>query len=281
MTRTGRAWFKRVAVLILASPAALMLWYLARHQLGPEPVTELIYRTGLWTVRILLLTLAVTPARFAFGLTALPALRRTIGLSAMGYGLAHLALYVVQQGGSLIHVGHEITHRVYLAIGFTALLGLAVLGLTSTDDVIRRLGRRWKTLHRFIFPMAALALLHFFMQSKVDVSSAATYGGLFLFLAGWRALPRRWAERPIALLALALMASVCTAELEAGWYDVATRIAPARVLAAELTWRFGPRPASRVLLATLAVTIAATLIALLRRGSMRGRTSPPPGLARS
>jgi sulfoxide reductase heme-binding subunit YedZ len=154
-------------------------------------------------------------------------------------------------------------------IGFAALTGLAVLAATSTNASVKRLGKRWKVLHRFIFPITVLGLLHFFMQSKIDVSSATLYAGFFLVLATWRTLPRRLSASPLTILALALLGGVLTAEIEAGWFAIATHIDPARVLRAELVFRFGPRPAMRVLFTGLA--IAAVSAALWTARRLRGR----------
>ena len=110
-----------------------------------------------------------------------------------------------------------------------------------------------------------LGLLHFFMQSKIDVSSATLYAGLFLILATWRTLPRRISALPLTILLLALLGGVLTAEIEAGWFAVATHIDPARVLRAELVFRFGPRPAMRVLFVGLAIAAASAALWTVRR----------------
>ncbi len=265
---------KRVTIVALVLPAVWMVAQFADGALGPNVLTALIRRTGLWTVRLLLLALAVTPVRHVYGLRLVPLLRRPIGIACACYATAHLTLYVVQQHGNLVFVASEIARRIYLLVGFLALVGLVILALTSTDAAVRRLGRLWKELHRLIFPISLLALLHFFMQAKLDVSSPTTYAGLLLFLLTWRALPRRWGARLPALAVLVGLAVLLTAEVEAAWYQAATRVPPIRVLRAELVWRAEPRPASVVLAAGLAVLLAATIAAAVR--SIRGRRLPQP-----
>jgi sulfoxide reductase heme-binding subunit YedZ len=186
--------------------------------LGARPRTALIHQSGLWTVRLLLLSLAITPGRAVLGWARLLLVRRMLGVATAGYALAHLGLYAMQQDFHLLHVGSEIIHRIYLLIGLAALLGLASLAVTSTDAMIRRLGRGWKRLHRWVYGIGVLGLLHFFMQSKSDVTQAVIMAGLFAWLMLWRAAPARWRAQPWFLLLLVPAAVVATAGIEAGWY---------------------------------------------------------------
>ncbi len=270
---------KTVTIALLTLPALLMLDALLTGTLGARPVTRLIHETGLWTVRLLVLTLAVSPARHLLGWRAAPLVRRPVGVASACYATAHLVLYVVQQHWALLFVATEIVRRIYLLIGFAALCGLVVLALTSTDGAVRRLGRRWKLLHRSIFPIAALGLVHFFMQAKIDVSSPSFYAGLVLFLFCWRTLPVPVARSLPAVLGLAALAALLTAGVEAGWYDAATHVPAWRVLDAELSLRAGPRPVLRVLIVLGLVLAAATIARLARLAT--GRRGPAASLARS
>ena len=137
--------------------------------------------------------------------------RRIVGLTALAYALTHLTLYVVDQNFHLVVVATEILRRFYLTIGFAVLLGLGVLGVTSTDGWARRLGRWWKRLHRAIYVLGAIALLHYFIQSKSNVSEPVFFSGLFAWLLVWRALPMAWQRSLIALLALAVVAAFAAA----------------------------------------------------------------------
>lgn len=244
--------------------------------LGPRPYTEAIHVTGLWAMRFVLVTLALTPTRAALRWQRAGSLRRMAGLAALAYALAHFGLYVADQGGALPHVAAEIARRLYLAVGFTALLGLAALGATSTDGAMRRLGRAWKRLHRLSYPIAALASLHYFMQTKADVSEAAVSAGLLAWLLLWRALPRRLRDGVPGLLLLVPLSWAATAGLEGLWYAVATRIPVHRVLAANLAVAFGPRPSLWVGLTALGIAFAGLAVRALTWIDAR---RPAPGLA--
>ena len=114
-----------------------------------------------------------------------------VGVAAFAYASAHLTLYVVDQHFDLAHVATEIALRFYLTIGFVAWLGLAALAATSTDAMIRRLGPKWRTLHSLVYGIAALALLHFMIQAKADVTEPVIMTGLFLVLMLFRVSLKR------------------------------------------------------------------------------------------
>ena len=223
--------------------------------LGPKPLTEALHQSGTWAVRLLLLSLAVTPFRRVAQWGKLIAVRRMLGLAVLAYAALHLALYVVDQHGDIVRVATEISLRFYLTVGFVALVGFAVLGATSTDGMIRKIGgKRWQTLHRSVYAFGALALLHFMLQAKLDISQPVLMLGLFLNLMGWRLLQRRGlGDRVSALLGLAVTASLGAAVVEAAWYAAFNRLSAIDVLAANFATDDGLRPAIWVLLAGLAV----------------------------
>jgi sulfoxide reductase heme-binding subunit YedZ len=131
---------------------------------------------------------------------------------------------------------------------------------------VRRLGaRRWQALHRLAYPLTALGLLHFFIQSRADVTEPVITAGCFLWLMGWRLLPRRWQGQPLALLLLAPLAGLATAGVEYAWYALATGLPAARILAANLDVEFGFRPAVWVLCVGLGLAALAALRGLGRR----------------
>ena len=166
---------------------------------------------------------------------------------------------MVDQKFHLGVVVSEIALRFYLTIGFIVLLGISVLGVTSTNDWARRLGRWWKRLHRAIYVLGAIALLHYFIQSKSNVSEPVFFSGLFVWLLLWRALPMAWQRSLFAQLVLAVVAACASAGIEFAWYGLATGISPWRVLAASETLHFGLRPAHYVALTGLAVVVLAGL----------------------
>jgi sulfoxide reductase heme-binding subunit YedZ len=260
---------KAVVLPALLLPGAVLAFWFASGSLGARPVHELILGFGLWTVRLVMLSLAVTPARAVFDWPKLLLVRRMVGVAALGYGLTHLSLYVVDQNFHLGMVVSEIVRRFYLTIGFVALSGLSVLGATSTDAAVRRLGPRWKRLHRSLYVLAALALLHYFIQSKANVSEAVMFAGFYVWLMAWRAVPAGWQRRMATLVALSVIAAVATAWIEFAWYALATGINPWRVLAASETLRFGLRPAHWVLAVGLGVTLLAGALRLWRGATVR------------
>ncbi len=188
LDRTGRlAPLKAVVFAGLFAPALAAAINLADGSFAAEPAKQVIHALGLWTFRFILLALAVTPAIQIFRYPRLLTVRRMIGVAAFAYGIAHLCAYVVQQNFDLAKVGSEIVARFYLALGLMALLTLTALAATSTDAMIRRMGSRsWTRLHRAVYFAAVLALVHYFIQSKLVVTEPTLFAGLFVWLIGYR-----------------------------------------------------------------------------------------------
>jgi sulfoxide reductase heme-binding subunit YedZ len=155
---------------------------------GANPVETLTHHTGLWGLRLLLLTLAVTPLRRLTGWNWLLRFRRMLGLFAFFYVCLHLGVYLVfdhffdWQG-----IGADILKRPYITVGFLAFLLLIPLAVTSTNSMIRRLGgRRWQRLHRLVYVIGVLAVLHFAWLVKADLLQPAIYGLILAVLLGYR-----------------------------------------------------------------------------------------------
>ena len=139
----------------------------------------------------IVLSLAVTPARRLFNAPKLINMRRTLGVTAFCYAVLHLTLYVVQEKYDLVKVASEIVLRIYLTIGFVALIGLIALAATSTDGMIKRLGgARWNRLHKLVYPIAILGIIHFLMQTKLDISESVMVAGFLFWLLGYRLMHR-------------------------------------------------------------------------------------------
>ncbi|MGD9537856.1 MAG: sulfite oxidase heme-binding subunit YedZ [Alphaproteobacteria bacterium] len=272
LDRAGRPSAPKIAVLLaLLAPAAWLAARAALHDLGPRPFDEVIHQTGLWAVRLLFVSLAVTPLRQLLRWPKLIQVRRMIGVAAALYASAHLFLYAADQAFDIGRVASEIVLRVYLTIGFTALVGLLLLAATSTDGMLRRLGgKNWRLLHRLVYLIGALAVVHFFMQSKLNVTEPTWMAGLFLWLMGYRLLDARFGAKgrlPLwAVASLAPVAAALTIGGEALYFWLHRGIDPMRVLAANLSLAGGLRPG----LIVLAVGAALALAALLRRD--RGTT---------
>ncbi|RFB80089.1 sulfite oxidase heme-binding subunit YedZ [Methylovirgula sp. 4M-Z18] len=219
--RNGRlSWLKLIMFLVVLAPG---LWIAAQWWLGwlmPKPVTEAIHQSGDWTVRFLVLSLAITPLRKLAHWGKLISVRRMIGVGAAAYASIHLSLYILDQNFALGTVASEIALRFYLTIGFTALCGLWALAATSTDGMIRRLGaKNWQRLHNIVYGVGVLAMIHFLLQSKIDVTQAVIMTGLFFGLMVWRLLARfdlavQWWQ----MVLLAVGAATFTALFEAAWY---------------------------------------------------------------
>ncbi len=262
--------FKAAVLVSLFIPGALYTYWLATGNLGARPVMETIHGTGLWAIRLLVISLAITPLARAMDWPWLLLVRRNVGVAAACYAVAHLALYVVDQNFKLLTVISEIALRFYLTIGFVALLVLLALAATSTDAWMKKLGRNWKRLHRLAYPLGVVALLHFYIQSKLNVSEPVFVSGLFVWLMVWRALPETWRRKQAigvtaALYAgLAVVSGLATAGLEFAWYGLATKVNPWRVLYANETLARGLRPAHWVFLFT-AVLAAIILVRRLTR----------------
>lgn len=289
--KTGRWSPEKIAAFVAV--CLPMLWLIGRALAGdlgsapagkavpfgaPEarPIHDAILFTGRWTVRFILLALAITPARRLFNLPKLLNARRTLGVAAACYAVVHFSLYVTDQNLVLTKVASEIVLRVYLTIGFAALVGLIALGSTSTDAAVRRLGARWTTLHRLVYLIGILAIVHFALQKKLDIYEPTLMMGFLIWLLAWRAVQRWRREVGVAwLLVLAVFAGLATAAFEAGWYGVLTGVRATRVLGANLMFDIAIRPAWWVFAAALAVA-AASLAAqwLWPREPARARLRP-------
>ena len=214
LDRKGRLSWLRVATLaILVWPALLAAFDASRGALGGRPLNEVIHRSGWWALLFLMGSLAVTPLRQSGGFSRLFDVRRMIGVASFCYAAAHLTLYVVDQKFDLVKVATEIVSRLYLTIGFVALLGLTALAATSNDTMLKRLGGlNWRRLHQLAYLITLLALIHFFQQTKADVTQPTLYAGLFAWMMGYRLFARA-GEGALSwpgLLGLAALASALT-----------------------------------------------------------------------
>lgn len=272
---------KLTVFVALFVPAAWVAFAYGFGLLGARPLNEALREIGLWTIRLIFLALVVTPLRQILQWPRLILVRRMIGVAAFAYVLIHFSLYTASQAFDLGKVASEIVHRVYLTIGFAALLGLAVLAATSTDGMVRRLGgRRWQLLHRLVYAIGVLAVIHFCFQSKLDRWQPTVMAGLLLWLFGYRLLLWRFGVRGhLALVwvaGLSIAAAIATALGEAIYFRLAFHAPLMRVLDADLSLATGVRPAVIVLAIGLGLTAAAVFRAVAipprRQRSSRART---------
>jgi sulfoxide reductase heme-binding subunit YedZ len=253
----------RVAALaFLLMPVGIALWNANAIAHGARPLNDVIHRAGFWMLMFILTTLAITPLRRITRFGQLIDVRRMLGVGAFAYGVAHISLYTADQVFDVVKVASEIVQRVYLTIGFTALVGLATLAATSTDAMVRRLGAlRWQRLHYAVYGIGALALIHYFQQTKADVSVPTFTAGVFAWLVGYRIVVKLWRVRgelsTPALVALSFAVAGLTFIAEAIGIAIVFNAPPLLVLQANLDFDVPLdmiRPGWLVLAAGLAVT---------------------------
>ena len=192
------AWAKPVWFLLSCLPAVWLVAAALTEQLGANPAEALVRSTGDWTLRALCLVLAITPLRTVLGVTSLARLRRMAGLFVYFYLLLHLLAYSwFDMGFELGDIASDIAKRPFILVGFSAFVLLTPLALTSFNRAIKAIGgKRWQALHRLVYAVAGLALLHFFWMraGKNNFAEVAVYGLVLGLLLGWR-VQRRWKGR--------------------------------------------------------------------------------------
>lgn len=175
---------------------ALFGWF--GFSAGVDPVKFLELENGKTALIFLLLTLLITPVRDLARQPQLLRLRRMLGLFAFFYALVHFSVYVVLDlDFDWRMVGADILKRPYITVGFTALVLLVPLAVTSTNRMMRRLGRRWTRLHRLIYAIAALGIWHYYWQEKIDVRTPIRYALVLAVLLGYRLVRSRWLRRMV------------------------------------------------------------------------------------
>lgn len=196
--------FGVLLVLAAAVPALWFAWAIysdfarGTRFLGSDPIKAAEHAYGTWTLRFLLLTLAITPLRRLTGWNWLAKHRRTLGLYAFAYGVLHLTVWAILDMQVIIDdlvgwdiIREDIFERPFITIGMLALLLMLPLAITSTKGWIRRLGKRWTKLHQLVYVVAVLGVVHFFMAVKLDPREPGIYLLVLLALLGWRAWDAR------------------------------------------------------------------------------------------
>ncbi len=165
-------------------PLGLLLWRALAGGLGANPIEAITHATGDWTLRLLLVTLAITPLRRLSGWNRAIAFRRMLGLFAFFYGTLHLLTYLwLDKFFAWADIVHDIPKRPFITVGVAAFTLMVPLALTSTAGAIRLLGgRRWRALHRLVYVSAVLGVVHYWWLVKADVTRPATYGCILLLL---------------------------------------------------------------------------------------------------
>ncbi len=181
---------KPLVFVLMLLPFCWLLYTALTNQLGANPAEALIRASGDWTLRALCLVLAVTPLRVITATPALARVRRMLGLFAYFYGVLHLLSYSgFDMGFELADIAKDIAKRPFILVGFSAFVLLTLLAATSFNRAIRWLGgKRWQGLHRLVYVVAGLALLHFFWMraAKNNFAEVLVYAAVLTLLLGWR-----------------------------------------------------------------------------------------------
>lgn len=175
-----------VALAPFGRLAVLAVWF--PDALGANPAEFITRSLGDWCLRFLLITLAVTPLRRFTGWSWLLRLRRMLGLFAFFYGAVHFTSYIAfDHLFDAVAILKDVVKRPFITVGFTALLLLVPLAATSTNAMVRRLGaHNWRALHRLVYPIGALGVLHFWWMVKKDITEPAIYAAILALLLGYR-----------------------------------------------------------------------------------------------
>jgi len=179
---------KAVLFLICLMPAGVLVWRFFDDDLGANPIETITHTTGDWALRFLLITLAVTPLRRLTGWHWLIRLRRMLGLFAFFYVFAHFSIYVgLDQFFDLQAIANDVLKRPYVTVGFAAFVLLIPLAATSTNGMIKRLGgKRWQALHRSVYAIAIMGVIHYWWLVKADLTEPILYSLVLAALLGFR-----------------------------------------------------------------------------------------------
>lgn len=271
--RAGRlSWLKLACFIGMLAPTVWMALEWRMGWLSPKPFTDLVRESGDWAMRILVISLAVTPLRWVTRWNKLILVRRMLGLAALFYTLLHIALWCVDLKFEWLRILTEMFVRLFLTVGLAGTLLMVALGVTSNDYYIKKLGAaRWNRLHAWVYVAAVLSLVHFFMEIRLDATEAALMTGYFVLLMAFRLVRKKATPGLVSLTTTAVLCAVATALIEALYYTLSTRVPISRVLAANLDFSYTIRPAWWVLAAGLIIAGLA---------AWRNRVAPAPSVQR-
>lgn len=173
-------------------PFFVLVLRVMQNDLGPDPAQELAKETGEWTLRFLVLTLALTPLRQLTGKPQFVRIRRMVGLFTLFYATVHFLVWMsFLLAFRWVAIGEELVQRPFITVGFAPYVILLALGITSPQFMVRKLGKNWKKLHRLIYAAAILGLIHLLWILRTDVGEAALYGLIVAVLLGFRVVKSR------------------------------------------------------------------------------------------
>ncbi len=178
-------------LLIFLTPLMIAVWQFYNDTLGANPIEEITHVTGEWALRLLLITLAISPARKLFRINGLIHLRRLFGVLSFFYVTCHLLIYaILDQWFDWLAIIDDIKDRPYITVGFAAFVLLIPLAITSTDAMQRKLQTAWVKLHKLVYVISILAILHFWWLVKADLFEPIIYASILALLLGYRVFTR-------------------------------------------------------------------------------------------
>lgn len=259
---------KTATFFVLIAPAVWLPFAFFSDLLGVKPFERLIEEVGSFAIRFLLLALAISPLSRLLRWPALIGARRWIGVACFFYALTHVCLFAINHNEGPIKLFLDILTAPKLLIGFAALSLLLPLAITSNDRMIKRLGaRRWRWLHRLVYVIAPIALLHFVLESPVESIEPMLLGGCLYWLFAYRLLQRVTPIGMPSMILLGITAALLTAAAEALFLALKVQNSISDTMLANLSIDVGLRPAQLV----LAMGVVMLLISIVRKGDHQPR----------
>ncbi len=187
---------KAVLFGIALFPVFRLLWLGYSHQLGANPIEFITRSLGTWTLVFLMITLGITPLRKLSGWNWLVRLRRMAGLYAFFYALLHFITYIwLDQFFDMPAILKDVVKRPFITVGFAAFVMLIPLAITSTNAMMKKLGKRWQTLHRLLYAIAIFSVVHYWWLVKKDITQPLIYAAVLSVLLGFRVLTAKFWNR--------------------------------------------------------------------------------------
>lgn len=249
--------------LILTVPVYSMMAPVLDDGVGPKPAIFLIYQSGVWATALLLISLAITPARHVLGWSQLIVVRRMIGVSALVYTIVHFIIFFWLNDFEGTKIGLEF-QRLTVWIASLSTIAMVALGVTSLDAAIAKMGAKaWNRLHSLTYILTALAIFHFLLSRASIAGTPFMMTGMFFYLMGWRVLHRLGkGTDPLALIVLAVLAAALSLGIEMEWLNFYRRRRFAETWGAAISFRYDLAPTWQILIIGL---IVAALPPALRR----------------
>jgi methionine sulfoxide reductase heme-binding subunit len=254
------SWVRASVFALMFVPALWVIYQYFDEQFGTIPLAGLTYWSGVWATSVLVLALAVTPAMTILRWKRLIDVRRMIGVTALFYTMGHIVIYFALRRWNFPNIGVEMVTRLTLIVASISTFGLIVLGATSFDGAVRRMGAKgWQQLHNAVYVTSGLAILHYLLSPGI-FPDQYLMSGMFFWLMAWRGLKRHGLGRDVRALAiLAVVSSIFTALFEAAWIWIYHGYKPSETLADNFTMVLGVPPPWTILVLGLLIAVASVV----------------------